>query len=153
MFFNHWGLKSPVDQLNWTAPILQMIYLRLGTESCLEPSSKWSPTTKFASLFFHSSHQTNVHLEKLCLSQGDHNPEDAVGNSGETEEVRDEGQVCDTAGVLWPPRLAYRRHHSPTLSLRPSRTHSWRVAKLVTLWASSSPMTKRFFPQPGIPEL
>ncbi|XP_057634968.1 lymphocyte-specific protein 1 isoform X3 [Chionomys nivalis] len=32
------------------------------------------------------SHQTNVHLEKLCLSQGEHNPEDAVGNSGETEE-------------------------------------------------------------------
>lgn len=93
MFFYHWGLKNLVDQLNWTAPVLQMTHLRLGTGSCLEPSNKWSPTTKFASLFFHSSHQTNVYLEKLCLSQREHNPEDAVGNSGETEEVRDEGSL------------------------------------------------------------
>ncbi|KAH0508201.1 Lymphocyte-specific protein 1 [Microtus ochrogaster] len=59
-----------------------------GTAEGSEPSQSESPEEKQAE-HRQVSHQTNVHLEKLCLNQGEHNPEDAVGNSGETEELAD----------------------------------------------------------------
>lgn len=72
--FGDWSQKMEQRQQTWGNE---------GTAEGSEPSQSESPEEKQAE---DSSHQTNVHLEKLCPSQGEHNPEDAVGNSGETEE-------------------------------------------------------------------
>lgn len=72
--FGDWSQKVEQRQQTWGNE---------GTAEGSEPSQSEGPEKKQAE---DSSHQTNVHLEKLCLSQGDHNPEDAVGNSGETDE-------------------------------------------------------------------
>ncbi|XP_049993099.1 lymphocyte-specific protein 1 isoform X6 [Alexandromys fortis] len=72
--FGDWSQKIEQRQQTWGNE---------GTAEGSEPSQSESPEEKQAE---DSSHQTNVYLEKLCLSQREHNPEDAVGNSGETEE-------------------------------------------------------------------
>ncbi|XP_052569564.1 lymphocyte-specific protein 1 isoform X1 [Peromyscus californicus insignis] len=72
--FGDWSQKMEQRQQFWENE---------GTAEGSEPSQSESPEEKQAE---DRAYETKVHLEELNLSQGEPNPEDAIGSSGEAEE-------------------------------------------------------------------
>ncbi|CAO2583955.1 Lymphocyte-specific protein 1 [Lemmus lemmus] len=117
--FGDWSQKMEQRQQTWENE---------GTAEGSEPSQSESPEKKQAE---DSSHQTNVHLEKLCLSQGEHNPEDAVGDSGEAEEARTSSHLAleETVELSSPPLSPTTKLADRTESLNRSIQKSNSVKK------------------------
>ncbi|XP_021022132.1 lymphocyte-specific protein 1 isoform X4 [Mus caroli] len=117
--FGDWSQKPEPRQQFWGNE---------GTAEGTEPSQSERPEEKQTE---ESSHQAKVHLEESNLSYREPNPEDAVGGSGEAEEVRTPSPLAleDTIELSSPPLSPTTKLADRTESLNRSIKKSNSVKK------------------------